>query len=166
VVVLREADAERARGVWSGRDERVRVVINPRPDAGRTGSLQVGVGAVPRAGGILLHPVDHPLVAAETVRTLLSAWRSAMGQGRGAAAVELVEPTIDGHRGHPILLGRGLEARICELRADAPLYTLVRDLRARGRARAVAVTDSGILANLDRPEDWERWSTAGFPGSE
>ncbi len=168
LVVIRPADAERAAALWGEGRKRVRWVVNPRPKAGRTGSLQAGIAALPAVDAFLLHPVDHPLVRAATVGRLVATWRRASASAGSAEAegraLALLEPACGGRRGHPILLARSVGERICELHADAPLYTVVRDLRARGRARTLALSDSGILANLDCPGDWERWTAGGFPG--
>jgi CTP:molybdopterin cytidylyltransferase MocA/RimJ/RimL family protein N-acetyltransferase len=114
-----------------------RVVVNERPDDGRTGSLQVGL----RASGTreaLVWPVDHPLAREATVRALLAA--------RG----DWVLPTHLGRSGHPIVVrGRAVEAILraapaTPLRAIPPTIGLAPE--------RVRVDDAGVLANLDTPQ--------------
>ena len=112
-----------------------RVVANPDPDAGRTGSLQLAL-----RGDALVWPVDHPLAAAGTARLLL------------ATPGEWVVPTFHGKGGHPVVL-RG---RAVDITRAAPPHAPLRDaLRAIPRV-GVPVDDEGILANLDTPEDVRR----------
>ncbi|MEA3198811.1 MAG: molybdenum cofactor cytidylyltransferase [Thermoplasmata archaeon] len=111
---------------------------NPDPDAGRTGSLQVGLRAA-RADAVVVWPVDHPLASVVTLRALLAA--------RGA----WVAPTHAGRGGHPILLrGPALSAVL-----SAPPATPLRDVPAAVGldVTRVPVEDAGVLANLDTPDD-------------
>lgn len=119
-------------------DGRVAWVRNPSPDAGRTGSLQVGLARLPEAGAVLVWPVDHPLVPAETARALLDA--------RG----EWVVPEHEGRGGHPIVLrGRALDA-VRAARAETPLRDV---LAASGLEPTRIAADASVLRNLDTPGD-------------
>lgn len=111
---------------------------NPRPEAGRTGSLQVGLQGA-RTGEVVVWPVDHPLAQAATLRALLAA--------RGAWVV----PEHAGRGGHPIVL-RGTALTAVE---TAPAATPLRELPGMMGLEVVRVPvdDAGVLANLDRPED-------------
>ena len=109
-----------------------RVLVNPDPDAGRTGSLQLALD-----GDALVWPVDHPLARAETARMLLG------------TPGEWVVPTLDGKGGHPIVLRGAAIDRVRAAAPDAPL----RDALRGCRRVAVPVEDEGILANLDTPGD-------------
>ena len=116
-----------------------RVVVNPDPDAGRTGSLQLGLAAQALAPTLVVWPVDHPLATAATVRALL------------AAEGEWVLPTHLGRTGHPILVrGRAIDA----IRRAAPAMPLRSIPPTLGIVPTrVAVEDAGVLANLDTPGD-------------
>ena len=118
----------------------VRWVRNPRPEMGRTGSLQRGLTAA--RGDVLVLPVDHPLVRADTI-AMLAARREAW-----------VVPTHRGRGGHPIKLGAmGIAAAM-----SAPAQTPLREIpRMVGlEVTRIEVDDPGILANLDTPADLER----------
>ncbi|MBK5255940.1 MAG: NTP transferase domain-containing protein, partial [Vicinamibacteria bacterium] len=74
-----------------------RRVINPNPDqaAGMFASVRLGLAAVQGKGakGVVLLPVDHPLVTGEDIRAVADALRN------GAA---IAVATHGGRRGHPI----------------------------------------------------------------
>lgn len=108
------------------------VLVNPDPDTGRTGSLQLAL-----AGDTLVWPVDHPLATSATARALL------------ATPGEWVVPTFRGKGGHPVVLRAGAVERVREARADAPL----REALHGARRVDVPVEDAGVLANLDTPAD-------------
>lgn len=116
-------------------------VRNPRPEAGRTGSLKRALERV-GASAALVWPVDHPLVAAGTLRLLADA----------PAAVAV--PVHEGRRGHPIRLAGAALVEARSLADDAPLRDVVR--RDPARVLEVPVDDPGVLANLDTPEDLRR----------
>lgn len=119
-------------------DPRVHWLRNPRPDEGRTGSLQRGLVHA-SAQTVLVLPVDHPLVSPDTLRAVLGtpgAW---------------VVPECGGRGGHPIKVsGVGVAAV-----QSAPPHVPLRDVpRMMGlEVVRVGVDDPGIHLNLDRPED-------------
>jgi CTP:molybdopterin cytidylyltransferase MocA len=107
-------------------------------------SLQVGLarakngGALPSA--MVLALVDHPRVSSETVRTLLSTWRS--------GAAEVVRPRFRGRTGHPIVVSSGAATALLE----ATLDVTARDVLATRRRLDVEVPDSAVLDDLDTAE--------------
>lgn len=112
-----------------------RVLVNPVPDAGRTGSLQLAL-----AGDALVWPVDRPLASGQTVRRLL------------ATPGEWVTPRYGDAGGHPIVLrGRAVDL----VRAADPGAPLRVALRGAWRVD-VPVDDRGVVVNLDSPADVER----------
>lgn len=129
-------------------------VTNPDPDqaSGMFASVKLGVFAARgrRASGVILLPVDHPLVTVadiEAVRARLN---------EGAAVVVAVH---DGRRGHPIGISRAV---MDEITSDPGLVTL-RDVVHRDRTRVVeaAVTRGGVLG-VNTPEDLDRVSNRTF----
>jgi CTP:molybdopterin cytidylyltransferase MocA len=119
-------------------------VVNPDPDRGRTGSVQVGLEALrPAIRAVFVQPVDCPLVLPETYLALAG--------GIGPADVAI--PRYGGRGGHPPLVSAQLMPRVLAAGADEPLRNL---LEAPGvRRRLVDVDDPGVLANVDRPEELE-----------
>ena len=90
---------------------------------------------------VVVLPVDHALVAADTIAGLLFAVRS---QG-----VALAAPEFDGRLGHPVVLRRAAFAEIRE--QGAILRDLVR--RDPARVRALPTANPWVRADLDRPDD-------------
>lgn len=140
VVVLGEHHDE-VRAVLPHLDPRVRWVRNPRPDAGRTGSLQRGLLAT-GASVVLVVPIDHPLFAPATLEALLS------------RPEPWVVPTHGGRGGHPLKLADVALPAVLSAPASVPL----RDIPAMVglEVTRVEVGDPGVLANLDTPEDVAR----------
>ena len=117
------------------------VVINPNPDAGRTGSLQCGLKQILNTKGgekafrLLVVPVDRPGFSNETLETLME---------KDVCSC----PAKDGRGGHPLLLMADDVARIRTAEADTPL----RDLCTPERFE---VEDLHLHLNLDTPSDIE-----------
>ncbi|MCI4317420.1 MAG: nucleotidyltransferase family protein [Thermoplasmata archaeon] len=124
-----------------------KVVENPRPELGRTGSLLVGLETVPFDSDVLVWPVDHPLVEAMTLRALVEAATS------DPMATWLI-PSWSGLGGHPILFTREARPTVDRLSAEQPLRDVLPALGVG--VRRVAVPDPGVLDNLDTPESYHR----------
>lgn len=126
----------------------IRFVVNPDPSRGQLSSLQealaVLAGRAPR--GLLMAPVDQPLIAADTVRRVVEEW--------SRSAAPIVRPSRAGRHGHPVLF----DARVLdELRAadvSAGARAVVRAHAAE--ARDVEVEDPGAFEDIDTPEDYRR----------
>lgn len=103
-------------------------------------SLRIGLGRLLQFkdwATVVMNPVDHPLVAASTVRALVES-----GHAAGIA-------TVNGKHGHPICLSRQLASAVIEDPDAGP--TLRHVLRAAGAAD-VAVDDLGAISNCNTPE--------------
>lgn len=104
-------------------------------------SLRAAHATLPAdTANVVVFPVDHSLVQAETVLALLAA------VGRGGIAL----PLFRGKPGHPIALARSVFAEIQQ--PGAVLRDLVRADSAR--VRAVPSANPWVHADLDRPEDY------------
>jgi CTP:molybdopterin cytidylyltransferase MocA len=120
-------------------------VVNPRPDDGMLGSVIAGLDAAEARGAeaVLLHPVDHPLVAPATVDAVLAALA-------GGAVVAV--PSYGGRRGHP---GGFARAAWTALR-QAPPDRGARAVLADHPEWLVHVAgDEGCIAGIDTPEDYQ-----------
>ena len=129
-------------------------IVNPDPDqvAGMFGSVKLGVNSaiVLGASGVILLPVDHPLVTSDDVSRVAEALRA------GAA---VVVPAHEGRRGHPIGLSRAVME---EMTADTSIETL-RDVVRRDPTRVVEVEGSpGTRLGVNTKEDLERVSNRTF----
>jgi molybdenum cofactor cytidylyltransferase len=166
IVVTRPEDAEKVETAGLTRTDRVRAVVNPHPERGRTGSLQCGLRELetmsrePEAAhlasgrpggkltGCLIWPVDVPLVSAATVRLIAGALAT-------EGAVARIVPVHEGRGGHPVAVGRDFWAAIHVMSPDDPLRNLFR--QPGPPVKRIPVDDERIRANLDAPEDVERW---------
>lgn len=124
------------------------VAVNPDYQRGQTSSLQAGLAAIDRhdVEGFLLCLVDHPAIRVETVRTLANSFE--------ASHAPVVIPTYDGHRGHPVLIGRELFEELAVLDPGRGANSVIREYDER--TQLVEVEDSGVLMDVDEPETFER----------
>ena len=117
------------------------VVINPNPEAGRTGSLQCGLKQIldtkggERAFRLLVVPVDRPGFSDATLQLMMAKECCAC-------------PAKDGRGGHPLLLMPDDVAQIWTAEPDTPLRELCQPERFE-------VDDLHLHLNLDTPEDIE-----------
>ena len=122
----------------------VRFVDNHHADEGQISSIVAAVDVVDHPGvrGLLVVPVDQPLITAATVAALLAAFE------RKAPAV--ARATYQGRNGHPVLFAASLFGDL--RRADRALGA-----RAVVRGHAdetvqVEVPDANVLVDIDDPE--------------
>ena len=115
-----------------------RVVVNPRPDDGRTGSLHLGLAELgASATDVLICPVDRP------------GWDQAVLEALLNTHGDAVVPTHEGRAGHPLLVRGDALVRIAALARDAPLRDAL-------PSRTLVEVDAPYLhVNLDRPQDLE-----------
>lgn len=133
----------------------VRCVFNPNYQQGEMlSSLQVGLSALPdEATGALLALADQPQLQVATVRQVLAAFAAGSGQ-------ELVIPSYQMRRGHPIVLPRRLWPEVQALAPGDSLRTVIN--RHADTVRYVIVDTPTILADLDTPEQYAaEWTVAG-----
>ena len=127
---------------------RVRAIVNPDPGRGMFSSVQLGVGEVDRtkkeATDCLVFPVDHPRVETATVRALLAARRQ-------ASATVWLRPVFNARGGHPILIPGSAASALLGCDPRVSLRDALRDIGLE--PFDVPVDDSGILANVNVPED-------------
>jgi len=95
----------------------------------------------------LLLPADHPLVEPAVLQSLLEA--------SARQPESIVVPTHGGLRGHPTVLPWSLVPEVFVLPHTEGLNQLVR--RKPERIVEVPVASATVLADLDTPEDYDRW---------
>ncbi len=119
----------------------VEVVINKNFARGMFSSVQTGVQYV-TGDRFFLIPGDMPLVTASTYRLLL--------QHPG----EIVIPTYQERKGHPVLLATSLAEQVLREPRDSNLGIFIR----RHGYVTVAVEDNGILVDIDTAADYKKIS--------
>jgi CTP:molybdopterin cytidylyltransferase MocA len=115
----------------------LRVVDNPRPERGMASSIALGFAALVDSDvdAAWLWPVDHPDVAAASLRALVAA----------LADREVARPVVGDRGGHPPLVSRALWPRLV---AGA----IARDVIAEADRIDVALDDVGCTTDVDVPE--------------
>lgn len=121
-----------------------RALLNPRPEAGQTGSLKLALAAAAGAD-LLLHTVDHPLAGADDVRAVREALA---GAGPGQS---IVLPLVGGRRGHPAAFRAALAAEFLALGDDEPAHLVMR--RDPARVLLLPRANPWLVRDLDTPED-------------
>jgi molybdenum cofactor cytidylyltransferase len=126
----------------------VSLFINPKPELGPLSSLRVALDDLGRGvSGIVLHPVDHPLVRLDTVRRLVRLHEQRPDR--------ILIPAFQGKNGHPTLF----PSRLFDELRNAPMERGARAVvySNPGLLLTFPTDDPGILQNIDTPEDYARW---------
>lgn len=144
IVVVLGHNADRIAGSMA-ESPRLRTTVNSEYDRGMLSSLQRGLSEAGEAGWILWMLVDHPAIRGRTLDRLLDA-------AEGSTA-PVVIPRHGGQRGHPILLSREVASELLRLSPDRSPQDVVRG--HYGNALFVDLDDQGILADVDRPPDYD-----------
>lgn len=128
------------------------VLALPEPTADMRSTVEHGLQWLedrfaPRPDDVwLLAPADHPVLSPAVVRQLLDA--------AGSSPRSIAVPACAGRRGHPTLIRWRHVAGIRSLPAGEGINAYLRSHRAE--TLEVPVSDPGILADLDTPDDYER----------
>jgi len=124
------------------------VVINPDWQRGQLSSLQAGLRSLPEGGtdGVLVCPVDQPLISALLVDRLIKAFR--------AQKRDIVMPTWQGHRGHPVIFSSKLYPEIFAAPADVGARAVVWAHQAD--LFELPTEEEGVVMNLNDPETLAR----------
>jgi CTP:molybdopterin cytidylyltransferase MocA len=149
VVMNPDVDAAVPSADFSGRR-----VVNSDPDhaSGMFGSVKLGVSEALRLGatGVLLLPVDHPLVTRADARSVAAALD---------AGAKVAVAVHEGRWGHPV----GVSLAVMNEIASDPGLTTLRDLVRRDRSRVVeAPASRGVILGVNTREDLDRVSNRTF----
>ena len=120
------------------RDAGARVVECARAEEGMGASLACGVQATPDADGWLVALADMPWIKPSTIRTLAAAL---------TAGADIVAPSYNGERGHPVGFARRHYAALSALTGDEGARAIVQVNRAT--LRLEATDDPGVLRDVD-----------------
>jgi molybdenum cofactor cytidylyltransferase len=123
-----------------------RFVENARADLGQLSSILAGLDAVDHLDldGVLVMPVDMPLVSPDTIRSVIAAFLT----DRPAIA----RAVHNGRHGHPVVFGPSVFE---DLRRADPGIGAKAVLHAHaGAVLDVEVDDPAILRDVDTPEDY------------
>ncbi len=144
------ADPDRMVAALAGRP--ITFVVNPDEHGDMLSSVRCGLAVLPHeCTAALVVLGDQPGLTAGVVTQLLRAFETA---GRG-----ILVPTSSGRRGHPLLVA---------LRYRDEILTRYEAVGLRGLLQAhpedvyeVEVSTSGVLEDMDTPQDFERLAAGG-----
>jgi CTP:molybdopterin cytidylyltransferase MocA len=129
------------------------VLVNLEPGEGPITSLRIALLMLDGAAdAVAFCPVDHPLIRARTVRTLLDAF--------AREAPPLLLPVHRGRHGHPTLFARSLYAELADPHLSGGARTVVH--RHLDDALLVPVEDEGVVTDIDTPEEYLYAMGGGF----
>jgi len=120
------------------------IVLNPDWPSGQLSSIQAAVRSLPRdaTSGLMLCPVDHPIISAELVARLIAEFDST-----GSA---IVLPTYRGKRGHPVIFRTSIYDELLAAAPDVGARQVVWAHQAE--VVEVPTEEKGIVLNLNDPE--------------
>ena len=153
VLVVGRPDDGALREEVAGLGAGVRFVENHHAEDGQISSIVAAANVIDRPGvrGLLVVPVDQPLVLPATVAALLAAF-TRLGP-------PVARATCRGRHGHPVIFAAAVFG---DLRAADRTIGARAVLRAHGSAVLdVDVADEGVLIDVDDPDDYAR--VFGFP---
>lgn len=121
-------------------------VENPSPELGQLSSLLAGIAFAEAQGaaGVLVLPVDMPLIRPETVRAALDAF--------GATDEPVLRATYHGRHGHPVIFGADVFPALRT--ADPALGARAVLHQDPSRVRNLEVDDPGVLRDFDWPSEY------------
>jgi CTP:molybdopterin cytidylyltransferase MocA len=127
-------------------------IVNEAPERGQAWSLRCGLTAIGAgAKRAFFHPVDVPLVRAETILRMAELETGAW----------LARPRCDGKRGHPVMAIGEAIAFFREMQEGSTARDVVHSLS--DRTVYFDVDDAGILRDVDTPEDYAALMRGDLP---
>jgi molybdenum cofactor cytidylyltransferase len=120
------------------------ILVNPDWPKGQLSSLQAAIRSLPPqiTSGLILCPVDHPLVTLRLIAQLIAGFESS---GRS-----IVLPTFDGRRGHPVIFRSTLYDELLAASPDVGARQIV--WAHADDIKEVPTEEEGVILNLNDPE--------------
>ncbi len=154
VSVLNDSKADRITVVLGAQADKITgrielpeadIVVNDQYLQGQLSSLIAAIESLPQqAEAIVVCLVDNPFIKAETVDSLIDAYR--------LSDAPIALPAFAGRRGHPALFSKALFAELL----DAPLDKGARHVVRANAAKIVEIDapDDSIAISIDTPADY------------
>ena len=118
------------------------LVVNEDWRRGQLSSLQAAIRSLPaEAEGMILCLVDHPLISASLVSRLIEAF--------DRTKRNIVIPTYQGRRGHPVIFPRSLFAELLVAPEDVGARAVVHAHAAE--VIEIPAEEEGVVLNLNDP---------------
>src|SRR5215831_9332103 len=122
------------------------IVVNKDWERGQLSSIQMAIRSLPAGtDGLLLCPVDHPLISRLLVADLIDSFEK--------TTAPIVVPLYEGRRGHPVIFS----ARLYQELLGAPEDTGARAVvwAHKNEVCEVSTTEEGCVLNLNDPEAFQ-----------
>ena len=128
-------------------DPRIKIGLNSNYQNGQTSSVKTGLSYLsPQTKGIMLLPIDMPLVKNITIDRLLEIFldRNPL----------ILIPTFNDRKGHPPIFSVKLLKELQSLKDDEPLYTIGN--QHADQTLLFPVDDEGVVLSFNTPEEFDR----------
>ena len=118
------------------------IVINQEWEKGQLSSIQAAVRTLtPGTAGMLLCPVDHPLVSSALIGHLIDTFLE--------YKAPVIVPTYEGRRGHPVIFSSAVYDELLNAPLDIGARAVV--WAHKDEVREVATMEEGCVLNLNEP---------------
>ena len=126
------------------------IVINHEWEKGQLSSIHAALHTLPPdADGILLLPVDHPLVSAALVSELIETFTQ--------TGAPIVVPVYEGRRGHPVIFAARLFPELLAAPMDKGARAVV--WAHKDEIAEVPTNEEGCVLNLNDPDAFRKISS-------
>ncbi len=123
------------------------IVVNQDWPLGQLSSIQAALRSLPDGAtdGLMLCPVDHPIVSREVVAQLIEAFY--------ASDQQIIVPAYEGRRGHPVIFRADLYGELLAASHDLGARQVV--WAHATQTLEVPVKEEGVVLNLDDPAAYQ-----------
>jgi molybdenum cofactor cytidylyltransferase len=130
------------------------IVVNGDWPKGQLSSIHAALRSLPAgfSEGILVCPVDHPLISGRLVADLITAFDS--------SGKMIVLPKFGGRRGHPVIFRAGLYEELLAAPAEVGARQVV--WNHAEDVMEVETDEEGVILNLNDPESLRRAGGRGI----
>ena len=126
--------------------KKVKFVYNKDYNFGQTSSFKAGLeGVSDNSRGVLLLPVDYPIICADTIDLLIRHFLD--------NHPPILIPTFEGHKGHPPLFSIDLRDEFLALDNESGLNTIAR--AHQDETAVLPVEDVGVISAFNTLEEFE-----------
>lgn len=131
------------------------IVVNHDWEKGQLSSIHAAMKTLPpNTDGMLLCPVDHPLVSSSLVNSLIDEFLS--------SRAPVVVPSYQGRRGHPVIFSAAVYHELLNAPLDQGARAVV--WLHKGEVSEVSTTEEGCVLNLNDPHAMAKLDGAQFLG--
>lgn len=136
---------------YFGAPDNLDILLAPEAAEGMGGSLRAGanyIKALPRSWRMIFIALgDMPHVRRQTLAVLLERAKT-LGD---AVTDSILAPVMAHQQGHPVGIGGNFLPQLANCSGDTGAFALLQSEAAK--VRQIELSDPGILADIDRPED-------------